>query len=49
MQNGGVNNVISDMCMLLRREIFHVECAFFDKNGSLAEFPRLCTYERYVV
>jgi hypothetical protein len=49
MQNGGVDNVISDLCMFLRREIFHIEGAFFDKNGTLAEFPQLCTYERHVV
>jgi hypothetical protein len=49
MPNGGVDNVISDMCMFLRREIFHVEDTFFDKNEILAEFPELCTYERFVV
>jgi hypothetical protein len=49
MQNGGVDNVISDLCMFLRREIFPVEGAFFDKNMMLAEFPQLCTYERFVV
>jgi hypothetical protein len=49
MQNGGVDNVISDLCMFLRREIFHIEGAFFDKNGTLAEFPQLCTYERHAV
>jgi hypothetical protein len=42
-------NVIWDMCMFLCCEIFHVEGAFFDKNGSLTEFPQLYTYERYVV
>jgi hypothetical protein len=36
MQNSGVNNVISDICMFLCREIFHVEGAFFNKNGMLA-------------
>jgi hypothetical protein len=49
MQIGGVDNVILDLCMFLRREIFYVEGAFFDKNGALAEFPQLCTYERFVV
>jgi hypothetical protein len=49
MQNGGVDIVISDLCMFLRREIFHVEGAFFDKNGTLAEFPQLCTYERHAI
>jgi hypothetical protein len=48
MQNGGVDNVISDICMFLRREIFHAEGAFFDKDGALVvRFPQLCTYERY--
>jgi hypothetical protein len=49
MQNGGVNNVIPDMHMFLCREIFHIEGTFFDKNETLAKFPQLCTYERYVV
>jgi hypothetical protein len=49
MQNGGVDNIISDICMLLRREIFHVEGAFFDKNEMLVEFPQICTYERFSV
>jgi hypothetical protein len=49
MQNGRVNNVISDMCMFLHHEIFHAEGTFFNKNETLAEFPQLCTYERYVV
>jgi hypothetical protein len=49
IQNSGVDNVILDICMFLRREIFHVEGAFFDKNETLAEFPQLCTYERFVV
>jgi hypothetical protein len=35
--------------MFLRSEIFHMEGAFFDKNGTLMKFPQLCTYERYVV
>jgi hypothetical protein len=38
MQNGGVDNVISDICMFLHHEIFHVDGAFFDKTRSLAEF-----------
>jgi hypothetical protein len=33
MQNGGVNNVISDIYTFLRREIFHVDGAIFDKTG----------------
>jgi hypothetical protein len=49
MQNGGVNNVISDICMFLPREIFHVDGTFFDKTGMLVYFPQLCTYERFVV
>jgi hypothetical protein len=49
MQNGGVNNVISDMCMFLHREILHVDGSFFDKNVMLAEFPQLCTYERFAM
>jgi hypothetical protein len=35
--------------MFLRREIIHVEGAFFDKNGMLVEFFQLCIYERFVV
>jgi hypothetical protein len=38
---------ISDMCMFLRREVFHVEGRFFEKNGTLAEFPQLCLNERF--
>jgi hypothetical protein len=49
MQNGGVNNVILDICMFLHREIFHIDDAFFDKTGALVEFPQLCNYERFVV
>jgi hypothetical protein len=45
----GVNNVISDICTLLRREIFHVDGAFFDKTGMLEEFPQLCNYERFAL
>jgi hypothetical protein len=47
MQNGGVDNVILDICMFLCCEIFHVDGTFFNKNGMLAEFPQLCTYERF--
>jgi hypothetical protein len=36
MQNGGVNNVISDICTFLHHEIFHVDGAFFDKIETLA-------------
>jgi hypothetical protein len=46
MQKSRVDHVISDMCMFLRREIFHVEGRFFNKNDTLAEFPQLCLYER---
>jgi hypothetical protein len=49
MQNDGVDDVISDICTFLRREIFHVDCAFFDKTRTLAEFLQLCNYERFVV
>jgi hypothetical protein len=49
MQNGGVDNVISDICMFLHREIFHMDCAFFDKIGTLVEFPQICNYERFAV
>jgi hypothetical protein len=47
MQMSGVNDVISDLCMFLRREIFHVQGDFFDKNGILAEFSQLCNYENF--
>jgi hypothetical protein len=47
MQKGGVDNVILDICMFLRHDIFHVGGAFFDKTGTLAEFPQLCNYERF--
>jgi hypothetical protein len=33
MQKGGVDNVISDICLFLRREIFHVDGAFFTRPG----------------
>jgi hypothetical protein len=36
-----------DICMFLRREIFHVDGTFFDKTGALAQFPQLCRYERF--
>jgi hypothetical protein len=49
MQNGGVDNVISNIFTFLRREIFHVDGAFFDKIGTLAKFPQLRNYERFVV
>jgi hypothetical protein len=49
MQKGGVDNVISDICTFLRREIFHVDDTFFDKTGMLAEFPQLCHYERFAM
>jgi hypothetical protein len=49
MQNGGVDSVILNMFMLFHSEIFHVDGTFFDKNGTLVEFPQLCTYDRFVV
>jgi hypothetical protein len=49
MQKGGVNNVIADICTFLRHKIFHVDGAFFDKAGTLAEFPQLCNYERFAL
>jgi hypothetical protein len=49
MQKGGVDNVILDICTFLRREIFNVDGAFFDKTRTLAEFPQLCHYERFAV
>jgi hypothetical protein len=33
----------------LRREIFHVDVAFFDKTRTLAEFPQLCNYEIFAL
>jgi hypothetical protein len=45
----GVNDVISYLCMFLRREIFHAQGDFFDKNDTLTEFPQLCNYERFDV
>jgi hypothetical protein len=49
MQNGGVDNVTSGICTLLRREIFYTDDAFFDKTRMLADFPQLCNYERFTV
>jgi hypothetical protein len=49
MQQGGVDNVIVDICTFLHREIFHVDDAFFDKTGMLAEFPQFCHYEIFHV
>jgi hypothetical protein len=49
MQKGGVDNIIPDICTFLRREIFHVDGAFFDKIETLAVFPQLYNYERFVV
>jgi hypothetical protein len=34
-------------CMFLCREIFNAQGRFFDKNGTLADFPQLCNYERF--
>jgi hypothetical protein len=45
MQKNGFDHVISDMGMFLRREIFSAQGRFFDKNGTLVEFPQLCNYE----
>jgi hypothetical protein len=45
--SSSVNDVISDLCMFLRREIFHAQGDFFDKNDTLAEFSQLCNYERF--
>jgi hypothetical protein len=47
MQKNGVDYVISDMCMFLRREIFNTQGRLFDKNDTLAEFAQLCNYERF--
>jgi hypothetical protein len=47
MQVSGVNDVISDLCMFLRREIFYAQGDFFDKNNTLTEFPQLYNYERF--
>ena len=47
MKDYGIDHLISDMCTFLRREIFHISGQFFDKEGSLAEFPHLINYERF--
>jgi hypothetical protein len=47
MQVSGINDVISNLCIFLRREIFHAQEDFFDKNGTLAEFLQHCNYERF--
>jgi hypothetical protein len=47
MQKSRIDHVISDMCMFLRREIFNAQERFFDKNGTLVEFPQLFNYERF--
>jgi hypothetical protein len=49
MQKGGVDNVILDICTFSRREIFHVDGAFFNKTGTLAGFSQLCHYKRFVL
>jgi hypothetical protein len=49
MQVSGVNDVISDLCMFLRREIFYAQGDFFDKNNTLTEFPQLYSYERFSI
>jgi hypothetical protein len=49
MQKGGVYNVISDICTFLCCEIFHVDGTLFDKTVTLAEFPKLCNYERFAL
>jgi hypothetical protein len=49
MQKGGVNNIISDICTFLRREIFHVDGVFFDKTETLVEFSQLYHYERFAL
>jgi hypothetical protein len=48
-QKGRVNNVIWDICTFLRREIFHVDGAFFDKTRMLVEFSQLYHYERFAL
>jgi hypothetical protein len=37
MQKSGVDHVISNICMFLRREAFNAQGRFFDKNGTLYE------------
>jgi hypothetical protein len=48
IQNGELDNVISDICIFLCREIFHIEGSFFNRNET-SEFPELCTYVRFSV
>jgi hypothetical protein len=47
MQKNRVDHVISDMGMFLHREIFNAQGRFFDENGTVAEFPQVCNYERF--
>jgi hypothetical protein len=47
MQKSRIDRVISDMCMFLRREVFHAQGRFFDKNGALVEFPQFYLYQRF--
>jgi hypothetical protein len=49
MQNGGVDNVILNICTFLHREIFCIDGAFFNKTGTLAEFPHLCHYDIFAL
>jgi hypothetical protein len=35
--------------MFLRREIFYIDGALFNKTGTLAEFSQLYNYERFGV
>jgi hypothetical protein len=49
MQKCEVDNVIANICTFLHREIFPIDGAFFDNIGTLAEFPQLCNYERFVL
>jgi hypothetical protein len=44
-----IDNVISDICTFLCCEVFHVDGVFFNKTGTLVEFPQLCNYERFTV
>jgi hypothetical protein len=44
IQKGEVDNIISDICRFLRREIFYVDDSFFDKTKTLAEFLQLCNF-----
>ena len=47
MNKFGIDHIISDMCTFLRREVFHIDGLFFDKEGPVAEFPQLFMYERF--